>query len=130
MVDVELISGEAFNNQENELLNNFKAFIQAMINKDKVEMENFLDNSFVLIHMGGNQEPKNHFINDIMEGVLNYYHSKIIEPKIIINNNSAEMNVDINLDAKVYGMKGNWTLHSKNTFIKKNGRWYFVKWGN
>ena len=130
MVDVELISGEAFNNQENELLNNFKAFIQAMISKDKVEMENFLDNSFVLIHMGGNQEPKNHFINDVMEGVLNYYHSKIIEPKIIINNNSAEMNVDINLDAKVYGMKGNWTLHSKNTFIKKNGRWYFVKWGN
>jgi hypothetical protein len=130
MVDVELISGEAFNNQENELLNDFKAFIQAMISKDKVEMENFLDNSFVLIHMGGNQEPKNHFINDVMEGVLNYYHSKIIEPKIIINNNSAEMNVDINLDAKVYGMKGNWTLHSKNTFIKKNGRWYFVKWGN
>ena len=130
MVDVELISGEAFNNQENELLNDFKAFIQAMISKDKVEMENFLDNSFVLIHMGGNQEPKNHFINDIMEGVLNYYHSKIIEPKIIINNNSAEMNVDINFDAKVYGMKGNWTLHSKNTFVKKNGRWYFVKWGN
>ena len=130
MVDVELISGEAFNNQENELLNNFKAFIQAMINKDKVEMENFLDNSFVLIHMGGNQEPKNNFINDVMEGVLNYYHSKIIEPKIIINNNSAEMNVDINFDAKVYGTKGNWTLHSKNTFVKKNGRWYFVKWGN
>ena len=130
MVDVELISGEAFNNQENELLNDFKAFIQAMISKDKVEMENFLDNSFVLIHMGGNQEPKNHFINDVMEGVLNYYHSKIIEPKIIINNNSAEMNVDINFDAKVYGMKGNWTLHSKNTFVKKNGRWYFVKWGN
>ena len=130
MVDVELISGEAFNSQENELLNNFKAFIQAIISKNKIEMENFLDNSFVLIHMGGNQEPKNHFINDVMEGVLNYYHSKIIEPKIIINNNSAEMNVDINLDAKVYGMKGNWTLHSKNTFIKKNGRWYFVKWGN
>ena len=130
MVDVELISGEAFNNQENELLNDFKAFIQAMISKDKIEMENFLDNSFVLIHMGGNQEPKNHFINDVMEGVLNYYHSKIIEPKIIINNNSAEMNVDINFDAKVYGTKGNWTLHSKNTFVKKNGRWYFVKWGN
>ena len=130
MVDVELISGEAFNSQENELLDNFKTFIQAIISKDKIEMENFLDNSFVLIHMGGNQEPKNHFINDVMEGVLNYYHSKIIEPKIIINNNSAEMNVDINLDAKVYGMKGNWTLHSKNTFIKKNGRWYFVKWGN
>ena len=130
MVDVELISGEAFNSQENELLNNFKTFIQAIISKNKIEMENFLDNSFVLIHMGGNQEPKNHFINDVMEGVLNYYHSKIIEPKIIINNNSAKMNVDINLDAKVYGMKGNWTLHSKNTFIKKNGRWYFVKWGN
>ena len=40
------------------------------------------------------------------------------------------MNVDVNLDAKVYGMKGNWTLHSHNTFQNKNGKWYFVRWGN
>jgi hypothetical protein len=93
-------------------------------------MDSFLDSSFVLIHMSGNEEPKSQYISDVMGGVLNYFHSKIINPKIKINNNFAEMNVDVNLDAKVYGMKGNWTLHSHNTFQKKNGKWYFVRWGN
>ena len=130
MYDVQLISSQLFNNQEKELLNGFINFIQAIISKDKNVMNSFLDSSFILVHMSGNEEPKNQFINDVMGGVLNYYHSKIIEPKIKINNNSAEMNVDVNLDAKVYGMKGNWTLHSRNTFIKKNGQWYFVRWGN
>ena len=130
MSDVELISSQAFNNQENELLNCFKSFIQAIISKDKSVMQNFLDTSFVLVHMSGNEEPKNQFISDVMGGVLNYFHSKIINPKITINNDSAEMNVDVNLDAKVYGMKGNWTLHSKNKKKKKNGKWYFIRWGN
>ena len=130
MSEVELISGQSFNENENELLNFFINFIQAIIKKDKSRMEEFLDSSFVLVHMSGNEEPKNQFISDVMGGVLNYFHSKIINPKIKINNNSGEMVVDVNLDAKVYGMKGNWTLHSKNIFQKKNGKWYFVRWGN
>ena len=130
MSDVELISTQAFNNQEKELLNCFINFIQALISKNKNVMDSFLDSSFVLVHMGGNEEPKSHFINDVMGGVLNYFHSKIIEPKIKINNDSAEMNVDVNFDAKVYGTEGNWTLNSRNTFIKKDGQWYFVRWGN
>ena len=130
MSEVELISNQVFNNQENELLNDFIKFIQAMISKDKSGMDSFLDPSFVLIHMSGNEEPKSQFTSDVMGGVLNYFHSKIINPQIKINNNYAEMNADVNLDAKVYGMKGNWTLHSHNTFQKKNGKWYFVRWGN
>ena len=130
MSEVELISSQSFNENENELLNFFINFIQAIIKKDKSRMDEFLDSSFVLVHMSGNEEPKNQFISDVMGGVLNYFHSKIINPKIKINNNSGEMVVDVNLDAKVYGMKGNWTLHSKNIFQKKNGKWYFVRWGN
>ena len=130
MSEVELISSQSFNENENELLNFFINFIQAIIKKDKSRMEEFLDSSFVLVHMSGNEEPKNQFISDVMGGVLNYFHSKIINPKIKINNNSGEMVVNVNLDAKVYGMKGNWTLHSKNIFQKKNGKWYFVRWGN
>ena len=130
MSNVELISSQVFNNQENELLNSFINFIQIIIRKDKQGMEAYLDPSFVLVHMSGNEEPKNQFISDVLGGVLNYYHSKIIEPKIKINNNQAEMMVDVNLDAKVYGMKGNWTLHSRNIFQNKNGQWYFVRWGN
>ena len=130
MSEVELISGQVFNNEEKELLNSFIVFLQAIISKDKLGMQNSLDPSFVLIHMSGKNEPKNEFISDVMGGVLNYFHSKIINPKIRINNDTAEMDADVNLDAKVYGMKGNWTLHSKNIFQKKNGKWYFVRWGN
>ena len=127
---VELISSKTFNNQETQLLNCFINFIQALISKDKAAIQDFLDPSFVLIHMSGNNEPKDNFVSDVMGGVLNYFHSKIIEPKIKISNDNAEMNVDVNFDAKVYGAKGNWTLHSNNIFKKKGGKWYFIRWGN
>ena len=87
MSEVELISSQSFNENENELLNFFINFIQAIIKKDKSRMEEFLDSSFVLVHMSGNEEPKNQFISDVMGGVLNYFHSKIINPKIKILSN-------------------------------------------
>ena len=130
MSEVEVISSQSFNENENELLNFFINFLKAIIKKDKSGMESLLDPSFVLVHMSGKEESKNQFISDVIGGVLNYFHSKIINPIIKLNNNSAEMTADVNLDAKVYGMKGNWTLHSKNIFQKKNGRWNFVRWGN
>ena len=99
MSEVEVISNQSFNENEKELLNFFVNFIQAIIKKDKSTMESSLDSSFVLVHMSGNEESKNQFISDDIGGVLNYFHSKIINPKIKINTNSAEMIVDVNLDA-------------------------------
>ena len=130
MSKVSIVSSQVFKGEEGEIFEIFKKFLDAIISKDKKAMETYLGNSFHLIHMSGKKEPKEEFINDVMNGVLNYFSSKIIEPKIEVINNSAKMIADVNLDAKVYGMKGNWTLHSKNYFEKINNIWQFIKWDN
>ena len=116
------------NDEQNELLQEFKKFIDALINKDKAFMEEFLAPSFVLVHMNGQVQPKEGFVKEVIDGILNYFKARIINPEIEIKNNIADMKVDIAFDAKVYGAKGSWTLHCKNKFEKIKNKWYFLNW--
>ena len=121
-------SKSTFNEEQNKLLLELKNFIDALINKDKILMEEFLSTSFVLVHMSGQNQPKEGFIKEVVDGTLNYFKARIINPEIEIKGNIANMKVDIAFDALVYGMKGSWTLHSKNKFEKINNKWYFLNW--
>ena len=117
-----------YNVEQNELLLEFKKFIDALINKDEYFMEGFLSPSFTLVHMSGQNQPKEGFIKEVMDGTLNYFKAGIINPEIEIKGNIADMKVDIAFDAKVYGASGSWTLHCKNKFEKVNNKWYFLNW--
>ena len=94
----------------------------------KAIMEEFLSPSFALVHMSGQNQPKEGFVKEVIDGTLNYFKAGIINPTIEIKNNIADMKVDVAFDAKVYGMSGSWTLHSKTKFEKINNKWYFLNW--
>ncbi len=130
MSSVPIVTSQSFNQEEKEVLIEFRNHIEALIRKDRAAIEAFLAPSFQLIHMTGKVQDRNDFINEVMGGILNYYKSRLVNPQIEINNNIAKMRVDVEFDANVYGMRGNWTLYSKNTFQKINNRWYFIKWNN
>ena len=130
MSKVSISTNKTFTQEENEVLFAFKNHVEALIQKDQYSIESFLAPSFQLIHMTGKVSPRNEFINEVLGGSLNYYRARLVNPQIKIYNNIANMTVDVEFDAKVYGMKGNWTLHSKNTFQKINNQWYFIKWNN
>ena len=130
MSQVSISSNRNFNQQESEVLNSFRDHVDALIRKDKISIESFLAPSFQLIHMTGKISPRSEFIGEVMGGILNYFRARLVSPQIQIKNNYAFMTVDVEFDAMVYGAKGNWTLHSKNTFQKVNNQWYFIKWDN
>ena len=122
--------GELSENQE-EVLERFIEFQYAMIEKDFDKLSELLEDNYTLTHMSGKTQTKDEYIDEIMEGTLNYYKSTIINPTITINDNDkAVLKADVTLDAKVYGMKGTWTLHSQQTMKKINGKWYLSKWDN
>ena len=127
---VPIVTSQNFNQEEKEVLIEFRNHIEALIRKDRASIEQFLAPSFQLIHMTGKVQGRNDFINEVMGGVLNYYQSRLVNPQIEINNNIAKMRVDVEFDAMVYGMRGNWTLYSKNIFQKINNKWFFIKWNN
>ena len=127
---VSISANRNFNQQEAEVLYAFRDHVDALIRKDQFSIDSFLAPSFQLIHMTGKVSPKSEFMGEVMGGILNYYNARLVYPQIQINNNFAFMTVDVEFDAMVYGARGNWTLHSKNTFQKINNRWLFIKWDN
>lgn len=131
MSDVSLITNTELNTFQLEVLNKFKEFQQAMINKDAKTLNSIMSEDYTLTHLSGKIQTKNEYIKDIIDGVLNYYHSTIIDPNIVIlEDKYAKLIADVELDAKVYGIKGTWTLNTEILMEKIENKWILSKWEN
>ena len=128
MSNTTIVSSSEFTSEQKEVLDSFKNHIEDLITKNKANIDEYLDPSFVLIHKDGKTQHKEGFVDDVISGQLNYYKSRIIEPKIEVENNKAKMKVDVEFDCLVYGTKGVFTLKCVNEFEKKNNKWYFIIW--
>ena len=116
--------------QQEEVLERFMEFQLAMIKKDGDKLDEIMHDNYTLTHMSGKTQTKQEFIDEIMDGTLNYYKSTIHNPSITINEDKAVLKADVTLDAKVYGMKGTWTLHTRQTMEKIDNEWHISKWDN
>ena len=131
MSGVNVISNVTLNFQQEEVLERFKEFLKAMIEKDEKKLNEIIDDNYTLTHMYGKTQTKEEFIDDIMKGILNYYNSTIIEPEItIINDNLTRIIADVELEAKVYGIKGTWTLNTDLSMKKMDNEWLLNVWKN
>ena len=130
-MNVEVICDKSFSDVDNEILDRFIEFQQALIDKDEDKLNEILTEKYELIHMSGKRQTKQEFISEIMDGTLNYFKSEIIEPTILWDDNErATLVADVVLTAKVYGSEGKWTLDTSVDFEKIDGKWYFTKWDN
>ena len=128
---VDVINKKDLTEGQKEVLERFIAFQEAMIEKDSEKLNEIICDNYTLTHMSGRTQTKQEFIYEIMDGTLNYYKSVIDNPDITIcGENKAIFKADVTLDAKVYGMKGTWTLHSIQTMEKINNKWHISKWDN
>ena len=128
MSKVTIVSNQTFNKEQTEVLEAFKKHIEDLIEKNKAAIEEFLAPSFVLIHKDGKSQPREGFIKDVIDGSLNYYKSRLIDPSIEVENNVANMKIDVEFDCLVYGNKGVFTLNCRNKFEKINNKWQFILW--
>lgn len=113
---------------QEKILERFVDFQQAMIDKDFEKLNEIISDEYILTHMSGKTQTKQEFIDEIMDGTLNYYKTTIDNPNMKACDEKAIFDAEITLDAKVYGMKGTWTLHSMQTMEKINNEWYISKW--
>ena len=128
MSKVTIESKKTFEGEEKIVLEEFKKHLDALIAKNKADIEAFLAPSFVLIHMDGRSQPGEGFVKEVIDGALNYYKARIIDPSIEIENNVATMKVNVEFDCLVYGNKGVFTLKCVNKFEKINNKWLFIIW--
>lgn len=130
-MSVSVVNKGNLNDDQEEVLERFIEFQYAMIEKDFEKLNELLEDNYTLTHMSGKTQTKDEYISEVMDGTLNYYKSIINNPIIMIKEkDKALLKADVTLDAKVYGMKGTWTLHSEQTMEKINGKWHLSKWDN
>lgn len=129
MTKVSVKNKKEMTKQEEEVLERFKEFQKAMIEKDYSKLNEIIHDNYTLTHMSGKTQTKQEYIDEIMDGTLNYYKSTINNPIISIEKDEkAVLKADVTLDAKVYGIKGTWTLHSQQSMKKINDKWYLYEW--
>lgn len=128
MSNVSVINTKNLKSSHMEVLERFKEFQQAMIDKDSDKLNEIIGDDYTLTHMSGKTQTKQEFIEEILDGVLNYYTSKIIEPEITIENNKARLKADVELNAKVYGIRGTWTLKTDLLMKKIGTQWFLNNW--
>ena len=128
---VSVVDKGDLNQDQEDVLERFIEFQYAMIEKDLEKLNELLEDNYTLTHMSGKTQTKDEYIGEIMDGTLNYYKSIIHNPIITIKEkDKAILKADVTLDAKVYGIKGTWTLHSEQTMEKIDGNWFLSKWDN
>lgn len=131
MINIKVMTKTEYDTKQQEVLERFKQFQQALIDKDEETLTQIIADSYTLTHMSGKTQTKQEFINEINDGTLNYYTSTVIEPEITIENEAyARIVADVKLDAKVYGITGTWTLSTDITMKKVDNDWIIDKWDN
>ena len=97
---------------------------QAMIRKDRAELERVHDNSFVLIHMTSMRQSKQVYIDSIMDGTLNYFSEDTEKLEIVVNGDQAVMTGKSKVTAAVFGGgRHTWRLQLKFDLIRRENGW-------
>ena len=95
-----------------------------MIAKDAAILRDVLDDSFVLIHMTGMRQPKEAFIQSVLNGTLNYFSARHEYMPVEVNGNSAVIIGQSYVAAAVFGGgRYNWRLQQRCSLKKINDEW-------
>lgn len=101
---------------------------QAMVSKNRTELERLHDERFVLIHMTGMHQNKQVYIDSIMDGTLNYFDEKTEHLDIQIQEDSAVMTGQSRVTAAVFGGgRHTWRLQLKFDLIKTDNGWKLTR---
>ena len=101
---VSVVNKKNLSADQDEVLERFMDFQDAMIEKDSDKLNEIICDNYTLTHMSGKTQTKQEFIDEIMDGTLNYFKSTIDNPDItILDDNKAVFKADVTLMRKCMG---------------------------
>ena len=105
----------------------YREMYQAMISKDTTTLNRVHADEFVLTHMTGMHQPKQVYIQAIVNGTLNYYSARHEQMDILVNGNTATLTGRSRVNAAVFGGgRHTWRLLLSFQLVKRDNRWQFT----
>ena len=129
MSDVELFCDKSFSGADQEIVDKFVEFQNALIGQDLDKLNEILLDDFKLTQSPNKSQMKNEFISDIDDGSLDFSKSDIMDPTILFDDDfSASLISKVRLTAKVNGRELRWISNTVANFKKIDETWYVVGW--
>lgn len=112
--------------EEIEIYRIWRKINDAMIAKDRRTLEELYADDRKFVHMSGKTQSKKEYLDEIMDGTLNYYHTNLHDIEIRVYGKEASLQAVSCFKANVYGMRGTFPMHTTGRFSKVDGRWICI----
>ncbi|WP_052425095.1 nuclear transport factor 2 family protein [Streptomyces fulvoviolaceus] len=105
-------------NARDEVVDEYRAYLQAMTDGDTDALATMLDDGFSLTHITGYAQPKAEWLSQMRAGQFVYHSVTEKDMTVEVDGDAARLVGRIVTDATVYGMHTNWRLQLSTDYAR------------
>lgn len=131
MSNVNLMCEKSFSQADQEIVDVFMEFQQALIDKDLDKLNEMILDVPDFINVTGKYQSKDEFLSQIGDGTLNYLNFDILNPTVLFDDdNAASLIANVRLFIKINAKELRVISNSVVSFEKSSEKWCISKWEN
>ena len=131
MSDVKLICDKSFSEVDQEVVDCFIEFQQALIDNDSDRLNEIVLEGVEFTNLIGKAQSKKEFLSQVTEEILVFTDSEILDPTILFDDeDTASLIATVRLTIKFYGNDRKMISNNVASFQKTDGKWHISKWDN
>lgn len=129
MSDVKLICDKSFSEVDQEVVDCFIEFQQALIDNDSNRLNEIVLDGGEFTNLIGKAQSKKEFLSQVTEEILVFTDSEILDPTILFDDeDTASLIATVRLTIKFYGNDRKLISNNVASFQKTDGKWHISKW--
>ena len=129
MSDVKLICDKSFSEVDQEVVDCFIEFQQALIDNDSDRLNEIVLDGVEFTNLIGKAQSKKEFLSQVTEEILVFIDSEILDPTILFDDeDTASLIATVRLTIKFYGNDRKMISNNVASFQKTDGKWHISKW--
>ena len=129
MSDVKLICDKSFSEVDQEVVDCFIEFQQALIDNDSDRLNEIVLDGVEFTNLIGKAQSKKEFLSQVTEEILVFTNSEILDPTILFDDeDTASLIATVRLTIKFYGNDRKMISNNVASFQKTDGKWHISKW--
>lgn len=129
MSDVKLICDKSFSEVDQEVVDCFIEFQQALIDNDSDRLNEIVLEGVEFTNLIGKAQSKKEFLSQVTEEILVFTDSEILDPTILFDDeDTASLIATVRLTIKFYGNDRKMISNNVASFQKTDGKWHISKW--
>lgn len=105
----------------------YRAQNAAMLAANTTRLNELLDDHYVAVHIGGYQQPKQEWLEQVRVGQMAYHAITEQTASVTTQGNHEMLDATALVDATIFGTRATWRIRSTTSYTHTNGQWKATK---